>query len=102
MLTNLRIRHFKRFLLIMRHKNARNVDLIVQFPEPKAEFLAHSRIQGSKGFVEEKNLGFNSQSPRQRNPLPLSTGELARVSVGDPVQLDKFEEGHDTFRNFRT
>ena len=77
----------------MRHKDTGDVDFIVQPAKPHPEFLANARVQSAKGFVQQENLGFDSQRARQSDALPLAAGKLAGIPIRQPVQLDKFQQG---------
>src|SRR5438445_12559148 len=76
----------------MRAKDARNFELVVKPPEPPPQFFTHLGVQGAERLIQEKDPGFNSQRARQRHPLTLSTRELRRITIAEPVQLHQLEQ----------
>ncbi len=82
----------QRFFLIVGHKDARNVHLVVQASQPATKFLAHPGVKRSKGLVEQQYPGLYRQSARQRDSLTLTTGKLRGVAIGQPVELDELEQ----------
>jgi len=46
------IRYLESFFLIVRHKNARDIDLIVQPAKPEPQFFAYSRVQCAERLVQ--------------------------------------------------
>jgi hypothetical protein len=53
--------HFQRFFLIVGHKEAGDVDFVVQPPQPAAQLLPHLGVQGPKRFIQQQHLGFDGQ-----------------------------------------
>ena len=93
------IGHFKRFFLIVRYKNAGDIDFIMQSPQPGPKFAADAGIERAEWFIEQKHFGFDSQRAGQSDALALTSGKLRRIAFGDPIQLNQFEKRHDTFAN---
>ena len=58
--------HFQRFFLVMRDKNAGDVQFVMQAAQPLAQFLAHLGVQRAEGFIEQQHARFDSQRTRQR------------------------------------
>src|SRR5262249_5612589 len=83
---------FQRFLLIVGDENAGDVDLVVQLAQPAAKLKAHLGIQSAERLVEEQNAGFDSQRSRQRHALPLASGELRRITLGQFLELDQLQQ----------
>jgi len=83
---------FQRFVLIVGDEHAGHVQFVVQPPEPTAQVLAHACIERAERLVEQQYLGIDRQSPRQGNALPLTAGQLRRVTIGQPVQLHQIEQ----------
>ena len=66
------IGHFQRLILIVRHKDAGDAHLVVDLPQPAAQFLAHFRVQRAKGFVQQQQARLRGQCARQSNALALA------------------------------
>ena len=80
------------FLLIVGHKDAGDVNVIVQAPKPRAQLLTHLGVERAEGFVEQEHFGLHGQGARQSHALPLSSGKLRREAVGERLQLDKLQK----------
>ena len=55
--------------------------LVVQAAQPAAQLLAHLGVQRAERLVQQQQLGFHRQRPRQRHALPLAAGKLRRIAV---------------------
>jgi hypothetical protein len=58
--------------------------LAQQVAEVRADRGARGRVQGRERFVEEQRLRLSRERPRERDPLSLAAGELARPRTGKP------------------
>jgi hypothetical protein len=58
------------------------MDFIVELAQPTAEFLANLGVERAERFVQEEDLGFDSQGARQGDTLTLTTGELRGITSG--------------------
>jgi hypothetical protein len=79
--------HLERFILVMRHEDAGDVQLVVQAAQPAAQFLAHLGIQRAEGLVQQQHARLHGKGAGQGNALALATRELRREAVVQPVQL---------------
>ncbi len=86
------VRELERLVLVVGHQQAGDPELLVQVVEPVPELLAHPCIQRTERLVEQEDLGPGRERPRERDPLPLTTGELVGVPVPEPRQLHELEE----------
>ena len=82
----------ERLLLVVRHEDAREPDLVVEAPQPAPQLLAHLRVEGAEGLVEEEDPRLDGEGAGEGHALPLAPGELGRQAVGEPVELDELEE----------
>jgi hypothetical protein len=41
------------------------MQIVVQAPQPAAQFFAHFGIEGTKGFIEQQDFGLNGQGACQ-------------------------------------
>ena len=73
----------------MRHKDARNVQFVMESPEPASQFLSDFGIQCAKGFIKQEQFRFHGQRSGQGHALTLSSGKLVRIAVGHRLQLDQ-------------
>ncbi len=81
-----------RLLLVVGDEDRRHVHLVVQVAQPGAQVLAHLGVEGTEGLVEQQHLRLDRQRPCQCHPLALAAGELGRVTVGEPVELDEAQQ----------
>ena len=82
----------ERLLLVVRDEHAGDVDLVVQPPQPAAQFLAHLGVERAEGLVEQQHLGLDRQRARQRDALPLAAGELRGIAIAEPVELHELQQ----------
>jgi hypothetical protein len=66
------IRQLERFLLVVRHEDARQVNLFVQPPQPAAQLLPHLCVERAERLVEQQHPGLDGERARQGDPLALS------------------------------
>ena len=69
-----------RLLLIVRDEDRRDVHLVVQAAQPRAQLLADARVERAERLVEEQHLRLDGERAGERHPLPLAAGELRRGS----------------------
>ena len=62
----------ERLLLVVRHEEAREVDLVVEPPEPAAQLLPHAGVERPERLVEEEDLRLDGEGAREGDPLPLA------------------------------
>ena len=60
-----------------------------------AQLLAHSCVERAEGLVEKQHLRVDGKSAGEAHALSLAAGELSRVALAEPCQLDEIEQlGH--------
>ena len=85
-----------RFLLIVRDEHRRDMHLVVEPPEPRAQLGPHARVERAERLVEQENLRLDGQGSSECHPLPLSAGELRRIPGCEGRELDELEQLGDT------
>jgi len=90
----------QRFFLVVRDKNRGQAKPLLQRPDFFAHLDPQFGIQIRQWFVEQKHLGLNRQRPRNRDPLLLTAGKLARITVGIRIQTHHVERLLDAHRAF--
>src|SRR5207245_746777 len=83
--------HFQGFLLVVRDKNSRDVQFLMQPDEPFPKFLADFGIHGPKRLIQQKDTWLGSEGTRNGDALPLAARELVRIT---PLQTFQPEELH--------
>jgi len=81
-----------RLLLVVRDDDRRHVHLVVEAAQPGAQLLAHARVEGAEGLVQQEHAGLHRERPGQGHPLALPPGELRGVALGEPLELDELQE----------
>jgi hypothetical protein len=71
------------------------VHLIVQPTQPVAQLLAYLRVERAERLVEQEHLGLDRECAGERHALPLPTGQLRRITIGELIEVDELEEFHD-------
>jgi hypothetical protein len=74
------IGHFQGFLLVVGDEDARDVQLLMQLPQPAPQFEAHFGIERPERLVEQQHLRLDGECPGQRDALPLTAAELAGIA----------------------
>ena len=82
------VAHRERLLLVVGHVDECDPDVTLQRLELQLHRLPELEIEGAQRLVEEQDRRAIDQCPRQGHPLPLTTGKLARLPVGEPVEMD--------------
>src|SRR6185436_8601621 len=85
------IAHRERFLLVVRHEDERDAEIPLEVLELHLDFFAELLIERSEGLVEEQHLRLESQRPGEGDPLALTAGELVRLALLEPRELDETE-----------
>ena len=71
------------------------MQLVVQAAQPAPQFLAHLGVQGPEGLVQQEDARFGGERTGERNALALASGQLGRVPVGQPPELDQIEQARN-------
>ena len=85
----------ERFFLIVRDEHARQVNLLVQAPQPPPQLLPHLRVERAERLVEQQHFRLDRQRARERDALPLSAGQLRRVPIAEVVELHELQQVGD-------
>ena len=72
-----------RLLLVVRDEDRRHVHLVVQPAQPRAQVLAHARVERAERLVEQQHLGLDRERAGERHPLALAAGELRGIALGE-------------------
>ena len=70
-------------------------DLLLESAQLHLHLFAQSLVQCAQGLVQQQHLGLLDQRPRERDPLPLPSGELIGASFSESFQLDEREGARD-------
>ena len=70
-----------RLVLVVRHEDGRDVDDVVELPEPLAQLGADARVERAERLVEEQHLRLGRERAGEAHALALAAGELRRVAV---------------------
>ncbi len=81
------ISHFHGLFLIVSHEHRGQVDVLVQARQPATQLLADLGVQRAERLVQQQHFWLDRQGAGQGNALALSTRQLLRITVGQPVQL---------------
>ena len=82
----------ERLLLVVRHEDARHVDLVVQPAQPLPQLLPHLRVERAERLVEQQHLRLRGQRAGQRDALPLAAGELRRIARAEALEPDQLQQ----------
>ena len=69
-----------RLLLVVGDEHGRDVDLVVQAPQPRAQLGAHLGVERAERLVEQQHARLDRQRAGERHALALAAGELRRVA----------------------
>ena len=82
----------ERLLLVVRHEEAGHAELAVELVEPAPEVLAHLRVERAERLVEQQHLWPRRERPGERHALPLPSGELVGIALGEVRHLHELEQ----------
>ena len=68
--------HRERFLLVVRHVHESDPDLLLDALQLDLHLLPELQIERSERLVEQQDPGLVDDRTRERDPLPLASGEL--------------------------
>src|SRR5207237_7451873 len=89
------VAHRQRFLLVVSDVDEGDPDLPDGTLDPlqlDLHLLAELQIECSQGLVEQQHLRVVDEGPCERDPLALAAGELDRLSVAEPPELNDLED----------
>jgi len=81
----------QRLLLVVGHEHRRDPQLLLNAPDLVAQLLPHLGIQRTERLVQEQNARSRDESPRQRDPLLPSAGQLVRIARAERRKTDELE-----------
>ena len=64
----------------------------MQAAQPRAQLLAHARVERAEGLVQQEHLGLHGQRLGERHALALAARELARVAAGEALELHQGDQ----------
>ena len=77
-----------RLLLVVRDEHRRHVHLLVQAAQPVAQLGPHAGVEGAEGLIEQEDVRLRGERAGEGHALPLATGQLGGVPVGEARELD--------------
>src|SRR5580692_14069 len=86
-------------ILIVRHEDAGDADLVVQLTQPSAQLHAHLGVERTKRFIQEHDAWLDRQSAGKCHALALPARKLRRISAGLVLELDQIEQFADARAN---
>ena len=81
-----------RLLLVVRDEHGRDVDLVVQPPQPLAQLGADLGVERAERLVEQQHARLDRQRAGERHALALAAGELRRVALLVAGEADDLEQ----------
>ena len=81
-----------RLFLVVGHEHGRDVGLVVQPAQPRAQLLAHPRVERTERLVEQQHLRLDGERAGERHALALAARQLCRIAVRELVDLDQPEQ----------
>ena len=85
------VRHRHRLGLVVGDVDHGDPDLAMNALELDLHLLAQVLVERAQRLVEQEHVGVEHEAARQRHPLLLAAGQLARIAVGEPAQADQVE-----------
>ena len=76
------VAHRQRLVLVVGDVDEGDADLALDRLQLDLHLLAQLQVEGAERLVEQQHLGPVDDRPRQRHPLALAAGELARLALG--------------------
>ena len=83
---------FERLLLVVGDEDGGVAGLVVDLAQPAAQLAADLGVERAEGLVEQQQARLDGQRAGQRDALALAAGELGRIALLEPVELDQLEE----------
>ena len=79
-------------LVVVRDDQRRQVERLQQLLQLEPDRVLRMRVERSQRLVEQQHTRVARERPRQRHPLPLAAGELARPRVGEVRDAEALEQ----------
>ena len=80
---------FERLFLIVGDENCRDLDRIMQFAQPAAQFPPHGGIERAEWLVQQQHLRLDGERAGERDALALAAGQLRGIALGEIAELDE-------------
>ena len=85
------VAHRERLLLVVRHVDEREPDLLLDLLELDLHLLTELQVERAERLVEQQHLRPIHQRAGERHALPLPTGELGRLAAAEAAEADHLE-----------
>ena len=79
----------------MRDVHERDPQVVLEGLQLELELLAQLQVEGAERLVEEEHLRPVDERPRERDPLLLPAGELARLARPEVLETDATQDLRD-------
>ena len=89
------VAHRERLFLIVGHEDEGDADLALDALQLELHGLAELEVQRAERLVEQQGARIVHESPRERDPLLLTTGELRGLPLGEVTEADDVEQVGD-------
>ena len=90
-----RVRHRHRLFLVVGDVDERDPDLVLDPLELELHLLAQLEVERAERLVEQEHPWVTDDRARERDPLLLAAGQLARLAGLPPGEADELEDlGH--------
>ena len=90
-----------RLFLVVGDEDGGVAGAVVDLAQPAAQLPPDLGVEGAEGLVEEEHARLDGERAGERDALALAAGELRRVAVLEPAQLDEVEKLHDAPADLR-
>ena len=80
--------HGQRFFLVVRDVDEGRLRLLLDVLEFELHLLAQLQVESAQRLIEQKRFRAVDQGPRQGDSLLLASGELNRLALAHPLELD--------------
>ena len=80
----------------MRDVDERDADVVLDRLQLELHLLAELEVERAERLVEQQHLRLVHKRAGERDPLLLTTGELARLALAHPLQADDLQHRLDT------
>ena len=90
-----RVGHRHRLLLVVRDVHEGDPQVVLEGLQLELELLAQLQVERAEWLVEEQHLRPVDERPRERHPLLLSSGQLARLARPEVLETDATQDLRD-------
>src|SRR6266545_603192 len=82
----------ERLLLVVRHVQRRDPELELDAPDLLAQLDPHLGVERGQRLVEQEQTRLDRESPRKRDALLHSAGQLMRIAIAGVAEADELEQ----------